>query len=394
MFGSKPQVNTKAQEQKEKISKHLRAADEFFRYNRFEEALTQIDFVFLIDPKNALARSFKERIIMMQKRAQGASAKENPVAMSEEQKQSAVAQLLASADEMIRNKDYKRALNYVADVYKIEPQNYFAKSYSDRIDMLMQQHQQEAAKILSSTTSPSHTDQTGQQSVHGAFFMYRELMKEVWFDGKVTPEEEQELKRVRDIFNITNKEHFEIEREVKTEAYIEALHLAWKDGVLTQNERQVLELMRQKYGISSDEHQLAESKVQEAKKGTPTKATILIVDEDKDHRTGLTTYFTERNYQIFAAANVEEAFRYMVKQFPNIVLTDIIFFSSKLDGFSLFEKTKELSTMQHIPFFFMSKKRDEKIIRAAMRMGLDLYFSKPVDQELLLAAIEGKLRVK
>jgi len=308
-----------------------------------------------------------------------------------------IAQLLQSADEMIKAKDFKRALNKVADVYKLEPQNFYAKAYSDRIEQLQQQQQSQAREFFSSTLEGTQVEGQSSQGVvpiHGAFFMYRELMKEVWFDGKVTPEEEQELKRVRDLFNISNKEHFEIEHEVKIEAYLDGLRIAWKDGVLTQNERQTLELMRQRYGITTDEHLAAEAQVQEAKKGTPTKASILIVDSDKDHRAGVGDFLKKRNYDVIGVNTIEDAFKVLIKQFPHIVLTEILFTSAQMDGFALFEKLKQHPTLQNIPFFFMSKLHDENVVRAGMRLGLDLYFPKPVDQELLLAAIEGKLRTK
>ena len=150
--------------------------------------------------------------------------------------------------------------------------------------------------------------------------------------------------------------------------------------------------MRQKYGITSDEHIAAEAQVQDAKKGTPSRATILLVDADQDHRTNLQGFLKLRNYDVLAAGTVEQAFKMLIDQFPHAVLTEILFTSSRQDGFALFEKMRQHPTLQKIPFFFMSKLRDENVIRAALRLGLDFYFPKPVDQELLLAAIEGKLR--
>lgn len=392
MFSSKS--TSEQQQQKEQLTKLLRAADEFFRYNRFDEALVQIDLALNIDPKNVLARSFKERVRMMQKRLHGSAGADKPAAMVEEEKQAAIAKLLAAADEMIRANDYKSAFNRVSEVYKIDPQNFYAKAYSDRIEMLQQQQKTEAEKFFAKPGAPAAPGQpaAGPAPVHGAFFMYRELMKEVWLDGKVTPEEEQELKRVRDIFNISNKEHFEIENEVKRAAYVDALRLAWRDGVLTSTERQVLEMMRLRYDITTDEHVTLEDKVQEAKKGMPTRATVLLVDGDKDHRTSLFGFLKQRHYDVISVGTVEEAFDRIVNQFPHLVLTEIVFSANQMDGFALFEKLRQHQTLRTVPFFFMSRFRDEKVVRAALRLGLDLFFTKPVDQELLIAAIEGRLK--
>jgi CheY-like chemotaxis protein len=332
---------------------------------------------------------------MMQKRYELTHGQKKTTDLTQEERQALIAPLLQSADKLIHAGEYKQALSKISEVYRIDPQNFYAKAYSDKVEQLMSQQQKQAAAFFAATPSPPAEGTSPvpvEPATHGAFFMYRELMKEVWFDGKVTPEEEQELKHVRDLFNISNKEHFEIEHEVKIEAYLEALRLAWRDGVLTQNERQVLELMRQKYGITTDEHRAAESKVQEAKKGMPARATVLIVDTDNDHRTKLATFLKDRNYDILSANSVESAFRLIVGRFPQVVLTEIMFTSSQQDGFSLFNKLRAHPTLQNVPIFFMSKVKDEKVIRAGLRMGLDLYFPKPVDRELLLAAIDGRLR--
>jgi CheY-like chemotaxis protein len=393
MFGNKP---TAEQPQKEQITKYLRAADEFFRYNRFDEGLVQIDLALALDPRNVLARSFKERIKMMQKRAQSTLGLDAKTGLSEDEKGAITAKLLAEAEELIKAQNFKLALNKVSEVYKLDPKNYFARAYSDRIEELLQQQKKEAEKFFAkppvSVPTSAAAAAAPPAKPSGSNSMYRELLKEAWFDGKVTPEEEQELKKVRDIFNISNKEHFEIEREVKINAYIDALKLAWRDGVLTVNERDTLELMRKRYDINSDEHHSLESKIQDAKKGSPSKATILLVDPERDHISPLMQFLKEHHYDVIAALKVEDAFQKIVNRFPQIVLTEIVFTPTQLDGFSLFEKLQQHQTLKHIPFFFMSRIKDEKVIRAAMRLGLDLHFTKPVDHELLLAAIEGRLR--
>ena len=390
MFGSK--TVSMEQQQKEQITKHLRAADEFFRYNKFDEGLVQIDQALAIDPRNVLARSFKERIIMMQKRSASSSGLDAKTGLSEDEKGAITAKLLAEAEELIKDQNYKMALNKVSEVYRADPKNFFARAYSDRIEELQQQQKKEAELFFAKPAPAAPVAAAPPVKSGGSNLMYRELMKEVWFDGKVTPEEEIELKKVRDIFNISNKEHFDIEREVKLDAYLEALKLAWRDGVLTANERETLEMMRKRYDINTDEHHALESKIQEAKKGTPTKATILLVDPERDHITPLIQFFKEHHYDVIPALRVEDAFQKIVNHFPQLVLTEIVFSSSGLDGFSLFEKLQQHPTLKHVPFFFMSRIKDDKVIRAGLRLGLDLHFTKPVDYDLLLAAIEGRLR--
>ncbi|MBI2428548.1 MAG: response regulator [Ignavibacteriales bacterium] len=389
MFGNKPTAEQQTQSHREQLSKHLRGADEHFRYNRFEEALTEIDKALALDPKSVLARSFKERIKMMQKRAHPDTPHEKTIEMSDEEKRVIISRLLTSAEECVRANDYKAALSKIAEVYKIDPQNAFARAYSDRIDTLQQEQQADAGKFFGIA---KQSQPISAPEVHGAFFMYRELMKEVWADGKVTEDEAKELKIVRDLFGITDKEHFAIQRDVKTGAYLDALRLAWRDGVLTMNEQATLELMRQRYGITTEEHKTCLGKIEEAKMGMPMKETILIVDTDAAHRISLMGFLKKMNYDVMLASSVEEAFRLIADKFPNLVLAELMYSPQQQDGFSLFEKLQEHETLRNVPFFFMSRLKDGKVIRAALRLGLDLYFPKPVDQELLLAAVEGRLK--
>lgn len=392
MFGNKPTAEQQALSHKEQLSKHLRAADEHFRFNRFDEALTEVDHALALDPKSFLARSFKERIKMMQKRTQPDPSQAKKVEMTDEERNAIISRLLTSAEGFMRANDYKMALSKVAEVYKIDPQNAFARAYSDRIETLQQEQQAQAGKFFGTTSEPRQSQPMTAPQVHGAFFMYRELMKEVWADGKVTEDEAKELKIVRDLFGITEKEHFAIQRDVKTGAYIDALRLAWRDGVLTMNEQATLELMRQRYGITTEEHKTCLASIEEAKMGMSVKETILIVDTDAAHRISLMGFLKKMNYDVIVASSVEEAFRLIADKFPHIVLAELMYSPQQQDGFSLFEKLQEHETLRHVPFFFMSRLKDGKVIRAALRLGLDLYFPKPVDQELLLAAIEGRLK--
>lgn len=132
---------------------------------------------------------------------------------------------------------------------RINPGNHFAKAYSDRIEQLIMEQEQTGRAIFQQAIDKKPekpSENTTVDMERGSIMMYEEMMREVWFDGKVTPEEEEELHAVRETFNITMDEHVIIERKVKLRSYLDALKLAWKDGVVTEMERQVLEMMRRR----------------------------------------------------------------------------------------------------------------------------------------------------
>ena len=76
--------------------------------------------------------------------------------------------------------------------------------------------------------------------------MYREVLDEMWFDGILTEKEAAELVKIRSLFNISDEEHTRLEKEIKTEAYVQALRIVLHDGIVTENEERVLELMRKR----------------------------------------------------------------------------------------------------------------------------------------------------
>ncbi len=378
---------------KEWIGKHLRTADEFTRVRRYEEAIIEIEHVLEIDPKNNYARSFLERVKMMHKRAkQQETQQAGPVEMSLEERMAVISHHLSIAEDFINKKDYKHALEEVARVYKIDPTNYYAQTYSERIDLLILEETVEKNKVVVPEIQPKAPDVPQPPSPErGSTPMYRELLKQAWFDGSVSEKEAMELAAMRELFGITPENHKQLEREIKIEAYLEALRIAGRDNIITDTEQKTLQMMRTKYGISPEEQAVAESMYNEIKRSSKLRGTILIVDTDRETLVSLGNALKQRGYTIFMAQKVEDAYQILVSQTPNIILSELFFTNSQIDGVAFFKKLKEHSILKHVPFFFVSSLTDRKIIQAGLRLGVDHFITKPVNIDLLLAIIEGKL---
>jgi PleD family two-component response regulator len=222
--------------------------------------------------------------------------------------------------------------------------------------------------------------------------MYRELLREMWFDGRVTTEESQELKKVRDLFKITDEEHKELEKQIQIDAYVEALRIAWKDGVISQGENDVLLLMREKFNITMEEHMSAEAKILWAK-GTPNaKSSILLADDEETLLLSLAANLRKHGYDVVTALSVEKALEILQKTIPSIIVSDLLFGEGQLTGLEFYKQVREDARLNNTPFLLMSGISDEFVVRAGMRLGVDNFIEKPFDLELLLATIEGKLK--
>ena len=246
-----PETNLDPQAIRERIGKHLRSADEHTRYQRYDEALAEIMAALKIDPKNNYARSFLERVKLMQKRSQPKEpVQSNAADLSLEERMETISHHFIIAEEYINKKDYKAALKEVAAVYKIDPNNYYARTYSERIDILMlEQSSGENKDLKTEQQATSLQMPPPPPTERGSIPMYRELLKEAWLDGKITEAEAMELATMRDLFGITLENHHQLEHEVKIEAYLEALYIAGYDNILSETEQKTLLQMRVKYGI-------------------------------------------------------------------------------------------------------------------------------------------------
>jgi CheY-like chemotaxis protein len=389
-----PETNLDPQAIRERIGKHLRSADEHTRFQRYDKAIAEIMEALKIDPKNNYARSFLERVKLVQKRSQQKTSDQSTAAeLSLEERMETISHHFIIAEEHINKKDYKAALKEVAAVYKIDPNNYYARTYSERIDLLMLEQsagENKALKTEQQAASPEMPPLPPTE--RGSIPMYRELLKEAWLDGKITEEEAMELAMMRELFGITLEHHHQLEHEVKVEAYLEALYIAGYDNILTETEQKTLLQMRVKYGITQAEQAVAEVQYNELKHSSKTRGTILIVDMDQRIHDSLSEVLKQHGYTVLSAQNAEAAMQMILKQTPNLILSELFFKNSPIDGVGFFKKLRENLLLKQVPFIFMSSLKDKKIMHAGLHLGVDYFITKPIDPDLLLAVIDGRLR--
>lgn len=383
-----------ADPRREAIARHMRIADDMTRKRQYEDALMEIEKALKIDPKNNNVRQFYERVkVFQQKTVAAQKAKEEAVEMSLEQRMEVIPKFLAQAEQLLAKREYRAALAQLAEVYKIDPTNYYAQAFSDRIDQLMSEEKAKTSKAFqaaAATTAIENAKDGPSGQVAGSLIFYRELLKQYWFDGKLNEKEAAHLAEVRTLFQISDADHDRLSKEVRFDAYVEALWLAWMDGNVTETERRVLETMREKYGISPAEHQQADLRVQQLRKEQNSKPSILIVDEDKNHSVAISKTFRSRGYDVALAGKPEEALAILQHSVPSAILAEAKYSASPTDGFELFRHVHAVPATSRVPFFFIVRITDRDMLLAALRTGVDHVLVKPADPEFILAAIDGK----
>ena len=386
---------------KAKIAEYIRAADLLVKEGRHDDAVVQLEKALQLDPKNYFARSFMERLRMqMQRRREVVPERRVQSAEADEGEIEQIAALLRSANKLIAERDYTSALQQVEKVYAIDPKNFFARGYSDRINQLMKEEKKTSDPVSTTEEAVSRTTPAGQaapeapwkEGERASLAMYREMLKEMWFDGKITEEETKHLQKARGVFGITDQEHEQLQKEVQIDAYGEALRIAWRDSVLTRNEDQVLKLMRDKFNITLEEHVSAEARILWAKNKPQGKCSILFVDDEPTFLMTQARLLTKHGYEVVTAPNAEEALKLLEETVPSIIIADLLMGEGLMTGLEFYQKVRENPRLSNIPYLLVSGISDDFVVRAGMRLGVDNFIRKPFDFGLLLAIVEGRLK--
>jgi two-component system OmpR family response regulator len=114
---------------------------------------------------------------------------------------------------------------------------------------------------------------------------------------------------------------------------------------------------------------------------------ILVVDDNPELLTLLSSSFEEAGYQVLTAARGRSALELARKDRPDLVILDVLL--PDLMGFDVAEALRRL----RIPFIFMSgvHKGGKASSNALGKYGALAYFEKPFERSALLAAVEAAL---
>lgn len=119
----------------------------------------------------------------------------------------------------------------------------------------------------------------------------------------------------------------------------------------------------------------------DVKKTKPkTKYRILIVDDEDDIRHYIRTELSPI-YRISECQNGKEALDYILKEKPDLVISDVMM--PEMDGFTLCKKLKSNININHIPIVLLTAKTTDEEKAEGFDIGADAYVVKPFNVELL-----------
>jgi DNA-binding response OmpR family regulator len=118
-----------------------------------------------------------------------------------------------------------------------------------------------------------------------------------------------------------------------------------------------------------------------------THPRILVVDDDRSIRHVLTRYLTLEKYDVYGAANAEEALTSLHTDQPDLVLLDVML--GEDDGLDLLEQMR--ATTQ-VPVILLTGKSEESDRVMGLKLGADDYVVKPFSPAEVEARIASVLR--
>ena len=125
---------------------------------------------------------------------------------------------------------------------------------------------------------------------------------------------------------------------------------------------------------------------------TDNAKTILIVDDDPDARTFLSTVLGDNGYATITAEDGNDALAKIEQQIPDLIALDISM--PEKSGVGVYRTLKESDSLKNIPVIIITGISDEfqKFISTRRQVPPpDGYISKPVEHEELLKTVADLL---
>ena len=117
----------------------------------------------------------------------------------------------------------------------------------------------------------------------------------------------------------------------------------------------------------------------------PHRATIAVVDDDREVRQALSDALAAVGFQVRLAAHALKLVSTLEVDRPSVIVLDVV--NSWMDGLGLCRALKRNPEYRDIPIVIVSGKSEPESIRAAFSAGAAAYFLKPLDLSRLVARI-------
>lgn len=118
---------------------------------------------------------------------------------------------------------------------------------------------------------------------------------------------------------------------------------------------------------------------------------VLAVDDEPSILKLVELSLQSANYDVLTFDNAWDALEDLGDGLrPDAIVADVSM--PALDGFSFFEKVREIQELRGVPFLFLTALGERKHIRYGMSLGADDYVTKPFEKDELVQAVSMRLQ--
>lgn len=121
-----------------------------------------------------------------------------------------------------------------------------------------------------------------------------------------------------------------------------------------------------------------------------TEIKILIADDDPDILEFISYNLKYEGYQVFTAANGQEALKTAIAKHPDLIILDVMM--PLMDGLETCQKIRKNDQLKDTLIVFLTARSDDYSHIAGLEAGADDYIVKPVKVSLLLSKVKSLLR--
>lgn len=117
---------------------------------------------------------------------------------------------------------------------------------------------------------------------------------------------------------------------------------------------------------------------------------VLIVDDEPDILEFMEYNLKKEGYQVLQAKNGKEAVEIAKKEFPHLVILDIMM--PVMDGIEACRVMREIPELQNTLITFLTARNEEYSQLAGFDVGADDYITKPIKPRIMLSRVKALLR--
>ena len=128
------------------------------------------------------------------------------------------------------------------------------------------------------------------------------------------------------------------------------------------------------------------------RRGGSGRQKILVIEDDPVARADLQARLAANGYIVAQAADAASAMTVVNRERPDLILLDLGLPAG--DGFLVLERLRKIEAFATLPVLVITGRRDAETRKRVETMGVAPVLTKPVDTEVLLAAIRARLKTE